>query len=70
MTPECFIFDVFAADDSIHLLGFFEKRKFLLRTDYLCPVRNVPRALWKSENPIGRSASARADRREVGRSIR
>jgi hypothetical protein len=42
-----FIFDVFEADDSIHLLGFFEKRKFVLRTDYLCPVRNVPRALWK-----------------------
>ena len=25
----------------------FEKRKFVLRTDYLCPVQNVPRALWK-----------------------
>jgi hypothetical protein len=37
-----FIFDVFAADDSIHLLGFFEKRKFVFRTDYLCPVGNVP----------------------------
>ncbi len=25
----------------------FEKRKFVLRTDYLCPVQNVPRPLWK-----------------------
>jgi len=25
----------------------FEKRKFVLRTDYLCPVQNVPRTLWK-----------------------
>jgi adenine-specific DNA-methyltransferase len=25
----------------------FEKRKFVLRTDYLCPVQNVPRVMWK-----------------------
>ena len=25
----------------------FEKRKFVICTDYLCPVQNVPRALWK-----------------------
>ena len=25
----------------------FEKRKFVLRTDYLCPVQKVPRAMWK-----------------------
>lgn len=25
----------------------FEKRKFVLRTDYLVPIQNVPRELWK-----------------------
>jgi adenine-specific DNA-methyltransferase len=25
----------------------FEKRKFVLRTDYLLPIKNVPRQLWK-----------------------
>jgi adenine-specific DNA-methyltransferase len=25
----------------------FEKRKFVLKTDYLVPIQNVPRALWK-----------------------
>ncbi len=25
----------------------FEKKKFILRTDYLIPVRNIPRPLWK-----------------------
>ena len=65
-----FIFDVFAADDSIHLLGFFEKRKFLLRTDYLCSVRNVARALWRSENPSAALQAYVQIVKQVGRTIR
>jgi hypothetical protein len=64
----------FEADGSIHLLGFFEKRKFVLRTDCLCPVRNVPRARSHSDerggNPCCRIVAEKKARSRCATGIR